>query len=226
MGPASFFSTVKWASSCTGDFLSNDKVLYIAQKSGNSANDIYSTARLAPVSLKYYGRCLRSGSYTVKLHFAEIMLTADLRNNTVGRRIFDIYIQGDRVWKDFNIAEEAGGIAKGIIKEYIANVTGNTLEIHLYWSGKGTIALPVKGVYGPLISAITVTPNFDPRTGLSIVSIVGIVAGSVVAILLVLVALWRTGYLGRKEIDKGQLTEGLVTLSANAGFAILIAFFS
>jgi hypothetical protein len=61
--------------------------------------------------------------------------------------------------KDFNIVEEAGGVGKGITKEFVVEVNDNTLEIHLYWAGKGTNAIPVEGVYGPLISAITVTPS-------------------------------------------------------------------
>lgn len=31
-----------------------------------------------------------------------------------------------------------------------------SLEIRLYWVGKGNVVIPVKGVYGPLISVITV----------------------------------------------------------------------
>ncbi|KAF9619571.1 hypothetical protein IFM89_007398 [Coptis chinensis] len=46
---------------------------------------------------------------------------------------------GERIWKDFNIAQEVGGVGKSIIKEYNANVLGSTLEIHLSWAGKGTI---------------------------------------------------------------------------------------
>lgn len=68
------------------------------------------------------------------------------------------------VWKDFNIMEEAGGVGKVVVKE-LDNVivNGSTLEIHLYWAGKGTTAIPNRGVYGPLISAITVTPSkFHP----------------------------------------------------------------
>ncbi|PIA33881.1 hypothetical protein AQUCO_03900022v1 [Aquilegia coerulea] len=204
MGPSSFYSNDKWACSATGDFLGNDKLPYMASAK-TPDEDIYSTARLAPFSLKYYGRCLLKGSYTVKLHFAEIMLTADRKNNTRGKRIFDVYIQGDRVLKDFNIAEEAGGINKGIIKEYKVNVTGSTIEIHLYWSGKGSTALPFRGVYGPLISAISVTPNFDPRTGLSAGAIAGIVVASFVAVLLMLAVLRKKGYLGGKDLEDKEL---------------------
>lgn len=35
----------------------------------------------------------------------------------------------------------------------------NTLEIYFYWAGKGTNSIPQRGVYGPLISAISVTPS-------------------------------------------------------------------
>ncbi|PIA33878.1 hypothetical protein AQUCO_03900020v1 [Aquilegia coerulea] len=216
MSPSSFSVEDKWAISSTGDFLGNDRAAFIA-RTERADEDIYSTARLAPLSLKYYGRCLRKGSYTVKLHFAEIMLTTDLSNNIRGRRIFDVYIQGDKVLTDFNIAEEAGGIRKGIVKEYKnVTVTGSTLEIHLYWSGKGTTSLPVIGTYGPLISAISVTPNFDPSTGLSAGAIAGIVVGSFVAVLLILAVLWKMGYLcgdaEDKELRSLEMQTGYFTL--------------
>lgn len=61
---------------------------------------------------------------------------------------------------DFNIMEQAGGAGRGITREFKnVTVTGSTLEIHLYWTGKGTNALPDRGDYGPLISAIAVTPS-------------------------------------------------------------------
>ncbi len=61
--------------------------------------------------------------------------------------------------RDFNIMKEAGGVGIGIFREYDVLVNGSTLEIHLYWAGKGTSAIPNRGVYGPLISAIEVTPS-------------------------------------------------------------------
>ena len=73
------------------------------------------------------------------------------------------FLQGTVVRKDFNIMEEAGGaVGKGIYEDFDATVDGSTLEIHLYWSGKGTNFVPNKGVYGPLISAIAVTPSDLP----------------------------------------------------------------
>ena len=77
---------------------------------------------------------------------------------------FDILIwfiaQGKVVLKDFNIAERANGTGKVHVEEINdVLVSGSTMEIHLYWAGKGTNALPVKGVHGPLISAITITSS-------------------------------------------------------------------
>lgn len=61
--------------------------------------------------------------------------------------------------KDFNIEDEAGGTDIPIFKTFNASVTSHTLKIHFYWAGKGTTGIPVRGVYGPLISAISVDPS-------------------------------------------------------------------
>ena len=65
-------------------------------------------------------------------------------------------MQGRRVLKDFNIANEAQGVGKELIKEFPAHVSTNDLEIRFYWAGKGTTNIPYRSVYGPLISAISV----------------------------------------------------------------------
>ncbi|KAL5123564.1 putative LRR receptor-like serine/threonine-protein kinase [Glycine soja] len=61
------------------------------------------------------------------------------------------------VWKDFNIAYEAGGVGKEIKIPFPAYVNNNSLEIRFYWARKGTNAIPYKSIYGPLILAISVT---------------------------------------------------------------------
>lgn len=68
-------------------------------------------------------------------------------------------LQGKLVLKDFIIAAEAGGIRKEVVKRFTAVVNSSTLEIRLYWAGKGTTGIPTRGVYGPLISAISVNPG-------------------------------------------------------------------
>jgi hypothetical protein len=54
---------------------------------------LYSTARISPISLTYFHYCLENGNYTVNLHFSEIQFTNDLTYKSLGRRIFDIYVQ-------------------------------------------------------------------------------------------------------------------------------------
>ncbi|KAK9907157.1 hypothetical protein M0R45_002402 [Rubus argutus] len=137
------------------------------------------------------------------------MFTDDKTYSSLGRRVFDIYIQGSLVQKDFNIANEAGGFGKAVLKNFTAHVTTNTLEIRLFWAGKGTTGIPVRGVYGPLISAISVDPNFVPPqeaspgggggSGISIGVVVGIVAGGIFIILLVFSILWWKGFLRREK---------------------------
>lgn len=69
-------------------------------------------------------------------------------------------MQGNLLERDFDIAERAGGVGKPFTRQIDeVQVNGSTLEIHLQWSGKGSIVIPTRGVYGPLISAITITPS-------------------------------------------------------------------
>ncbi|KAG6689042.1 hypothetical protein I3842_11G156300 [Carya illinoinensis] len=161
----------KWAYSSTGVFTGKQETSYLAESSGSlnvTGPDFYQTARLSPLSLKYYGLCLRKGSYKVKLYFAEIMFSDDQTFSSLGRRIFDVSIQGKLYLKDFNIMDKAKVAGNGTFKEFDVSVEGSTLEIHLYWAGKGTTAIPERPVYGPLISAISVEPKLrglDLQTG-------------------------------------------------------------
>ncbi|KAJ7981869.1 Receptor-like kinase [Quillaja saponaria] len=130
-GPAKFFqSSTNWAFSSTGHSIDDDHPSdsYIWTNSSRlpiTNSKLYMNARISPISLTYYGFCLGNGIYMVNLHFAEIMFTNDKTYSSLGRRVFDIYIQ-----------------------------------IRLYWAGKGTTSIPDEGVYGPLISAISVDSDF------------------------------------------------------------------
>lgn len=57
--------------------------------------------------------------------------------------------------KDFNIEAEAKGVLTPYTKSYNVSVTNSRLEIRFYWAGKGTQAIPDRGIHGPLISAIS-----------------------------------------------------------------------
>ncbi|KAK2998883.1 hypothetical protein RJ639_024548, partial [Escallonia herrerae] len=138
-----------------------------------------------------------------RLHFAEIMFSDDNLYSSLGRRIFDVYIQGKLEPKDFNIADEAGGVGKEIIKQFTVVVSKSTLEIRFYWAGKGTTGIPVRGVYGPLISAISLDSDFVPpsenRNSISVGTVVGIVVAVVFVTFFVLGIFWWRGSLRRKD---------------------------
>ncbi|CAL0303725.1 unnamed protein product [Lupinus luteus] len=201
----------QWAYSSTGIYLGNEDANHLAKNTfylNISGPEYYQTARVAPLSLNYYGLCMMKGNYNVKLHFAEIMFSDDRTFSSLGRRIFDVSIQGIKYLKDYNIMEAAGGVGKGITEEFDVDVNDSTLEIHLYWAGKGTNAIPHRGVYGPLISAITVAPNFKIKSGgLSAGAIGGIVAASCVFVVLILFALRKMGFLGGKDTTDKELLD-------------------
>lgn len=94
--PIRFFqSKYNWAYSSTGHFQDGTHSYIWSDQSTLSMEnpELYMTARLSPLSLTYYGYCLMNGNYIVNLHFAEIVFTSDGNYTSLGRRIFDVYIQ-------------------------------------------------------------------------------------------------------------------------------------
>lgn len=96
-----FYSRPDWAFSSTGNFMDNDidadSYIYTSTSALYNVNgpdsELYKTARASPLSLTYYGVCMMNGNYTVKLHFAELLFTNDSSFNSLGKRIFDVYLQ-------------------------------------------------------------------------------------------------------------------------------------
>jgi uncharacterized protein YegP (UPF0339 family) len=56
------------------------------------------------------------GRYRVKLHFAETFFDAAQGNGGVGRRRFDVLVNGRTTLADFDIAREAGGSFRAVVK--------------------------------------------------------------------------------------------------------------
>ncbi|KAM6552387.1 hypothetical protein CsatB_002195 [Cannabis sativa] len=168
VGAAYYLPKSPWGISNTGDFYGAETTGYIAN-SESALDMLYKTARISPLSLTYFGRCLANGSYTVKLHFSEIIFRDNKSYFSLGRRIFDVYVQGKLEFKDFNIEKNASGVDKEIVKVVKPVVVSDkTLEIRLQWTGKGTRNVPKIGSYGSLISAISVEPflrGLDLQTG-------------------------------------------------------------
>ncbi|KAH7651405.1 Non-specific serine/threonine protein kinase protein [Dioscorea alata] len=215
-GPSYYSSyNEKWAFSSTGySLIGTQDMPYIVKNvspisgASNANPELYTTARRNPISLTYYGLCLLNGNYTVNLHFAEIMFSDDQTYSSLGRHFFDVSIQGRKVLRDFNIAKEANETGRPIIKNFNAMVNSNTLEIHLQWAGKGTTFIPRPGVYGPLISAISVTPNFKLNTVENHELPKGTILGIIVAagcLVIVLVSVFIFFFLRRKGAENNEL---------------------
>ncbi|KAK9936662.1 hypothetical protein M0R45_013491 [Rubus argutus] len=220
-GGAKFFPKPNWGVSSTGFFWDTNITAkdYIADNESTllmENSELYTNARLNPLSLTYYAKCLRDGNYTVKLHFAEIIIRGNRSFYSVGRRIFDVYIQEKLVWKDFNIAKEANGVDKEVIKETKAvQVKNKTLEIRFHWSAKGTTASPRRGVYGPLISAISIKSEFKPPNKRKMYIVVG--ASVLCLFFFIFGILWWKGCLDSKTSRE----EALRGLDLQTGFFTL-----
>uniref|UniRef100_A0A0E0AS42 non-specific serine/threonine protein kinase n=1 Tax=Oryza glumipatula TaxID=40148 RepID=A0A0E0AS42_9ORYZ len=169
LGGSSYYVTseTRWGVSNVGKYFqspNDSKIIYSNEKIQNAVvSELFQTARMSPSSLRYFGLGLENGNYTVLLQFAELGYPDSPTWKSLGRRVFDIYIQGDLKEKDFDIRKMAGGKSfTAVYKSYTTTVSKNFLEIHLFWAGKGTCCIPIQGYYGPLISALSITPNFTP----------------------------------------------------------------
>ncbi|GKV44298.1 hypothetical protein SLEP1_g51490 [Rubroshorea leprosula] len=213
LGTASFnvVGTEKWAVSNVGLFSDRKNITYVqntlAEVRYTNSPKLYQSSRISPGSLRYYGLGLENGPYTVNLHFAETAFDDQSTQTwkSLGRRVFDIYIQGTIAFKDFDISKAAGGVERAITMIFNATVTENYLEIHLFWAGKGTCCEPENGYYGSSISAINVVSNFtstkENRTGM----IVG-VSVPVGVVTLTLILIFVAFYLRRgKDDDEEEL---------------------
>ncbi|XP_058071787.1 probable LRR receptor-like serine/threonine-protein kinase At1g56140 isoform X2 [Magnolia sinica] len=143
------------------DINGNDLYTHSQSQIKNTSDPmLFWTTRISQGSLRYYKLGLVNGQYSVTLQFAEIQIKDSITRRR-GRRVFDIFAQGNLQLKDFDIRKEADGVSySAVLKTFKVNVSKNFLEIHLFWAGKGTCCIPGNGIYGPSISAIRVTPDF------------------------------------------------------------------
>ncbi|KAK4838756.1 hypothetical protein QYF36_016191 [Acer negundo] len=239
LGPSSYFvtNTSRWGVSNVGYFTGSNNPQYTSFSQSQFTNtldsELFQTARISASSLRYYGLGLENGNYNVTLQFTEMDILDTTSWESIGRRKFDIYIQGYRVLKDFDIKKEAGGISKRAVqKKFRAQVSENYLEIHLFWAGKGTCCIPNQGTYGPSISAISATPDFIPtvsnnpptsssktnRTGL----IVGIVVGVGLVSFLLAAILWIIQRRKRpSKDDDDEVLQGMDVKPYTFSYAVL-----
>ncbi|XP_031392962.1 probable LRR receptor-like serine/threonine-protein kinase RFK1 isoform X1 [Punica granatum] len=204
-----------WGFSSTGDFMDDNdfqnlRYTVSLQSPNPNLTNLQSTVRRSPISLSYFHYCLENGNYTVTLHFAEIEFTNDRTYSSLGRRVFDIYVQDKLVKKDFDIEVAAGGAQKPTVQIYNVTLMDNILDVRLYWAGKGTTRIPRRGVYGPLISAISVVSDTkvcpSGRKGSTVRIVIGIGVGAFSLVFVLLSFLWWK-YCSRRNaaLEKGML---------------------
>ncbi|RLM66430.1 hypothetical protein C2845_PM16G19810 [Panicum miliaceum] len=176
LGAASYYvinnGAPTWGVSNVGKFMYGSPGGYYRIQSSNVSYSMYSSsrlfrntldselfqnARMSPSSLRYFGVGLENGNYVVTLQFAEFIFEDSQTWKSLGKRVFDIYVQGERKERNFDIRKEARGSYAAVQKQYSVPVTRNFLEIHLFWAGKGTCCIPNQGFYGPSISAFSIT---------------------------------------------------------------------
>lgn len=231
IGPASFFvsETKRWALSNVGIFTDATNYQFTCSTSNailhmpEPDQALFQTARTSASSLRYYGLGLQNGNYTVNLGFAETAFPDDSQWTSRGRRLFDIYIQGILMSKDFDIRKEAGGKSfRAVEKAFNVQVSENYVEIHFFWAGKGTCCMPSRGTYGPSISAIRVSPDFTPtfpdKRKNKMPLVTGIAVGVGVALFLsTFVACYYLGIIKRpssnQETDALRVATGALTFN-------------
>jgi len=89
---------------------------------------------------------LLDAEYTVRLHFAELQ-----PNVEPGERVFEVWIDGERVLDALDVTQEAGGAFRGVVHEMNHTISGNRLQVEL--KARDGSARP------PIINGIEVQKN-------------------------------------------------------------------
>lgn len=99
LGPATYHvtDTNRWAVSNVGLFSGSNNPQYTSTSPSQFSNtldsELFQTARISAGSLRYYGLGLENGNYTLTLQFAEIAFVNSNSWQSLGRRVFNVYIQ-------------------------------------------------------------------------------------------------------------------------------------
>ncbi len=79
-------------------------------------------------------------TYVVRLHFAE--LTADVQ---AGDRVFDVFVNDEKVLDSFDIVADAGGAFRGVVKEFAVENEA-ALRVQLQQTATATLAPCISGI--------------------------------------------------------------------------------
>ncbi|KAK9906928.1 hypothetical protein M0R45_002605 [Rubus argutus] len=217
-----FYVAANQLSGSFPDFIANWTSIYALSFSGNNFHGnipaiIFNFSNLAYLDISdvedshfWFPHSTNSFGLVYLIYPSGIMEKHCPRGKPNYHSLFDVYIQGERKLKDFNIIDKAGGPNKVHIENFTAvNVNNSTLQIHFYSAGFMFLE------NGPLISAISITPEYKLRKQLSPLNIALMtVVSTIVFLLFLLLFAWLMGWLGNadhlQEIDIGL--EKAVTL--------------
>ncbi|KAF2305355.1 hypothetical protein GH714_004200 [Hevea brasiliensis] len=187
--------------------------LFKSTSGGNNSKAVECFSNL-PCLKDYYSLHINCGGgpiaigkfrYEADEGYGEIVIRDNRSFQSLGRRIFDVYIQDERVLPDFEIKKEVQGVDKELIKQFKAVVKDGTLEIRFRWVGKGTTTAPQKGIYGPLISAIDVQADFKPPINRKKFIVAGAIVLPLFLIFIIMGILWWKGCLGGRVLRERDL---------------------
>lgn len=110
---------------------------------------VYTTERYGPEKKFNYAFDVENGTYSIKLHFAEIYWGATGGGSgSAGKRVFDVTIEDQLVLDDYDIFAEVGAAVPSV-KEFIIKVIDGNLVLSFDSSG-------LNGVDSPKVSAIEI----------------------------------------------------------------------
>lgn len=97
LGPSGYHvsDTNRWGVSNVGYSTGSPQYIIFSESEFTNTLDseLFLTARSSASSLRYYGLGLENGNYNVTLQFAEIANLDSSGWKSLGRRLFDIYVQ-------------------------------------------------------------------------------------------------------------------------------------
>jgi hypothetical protein len=145
-GPAVTTSGVSWSAQ---QFGTGGKTYTNAVAIGNTSDDVlYQSEYSTATGNIAYDIPVQNGTYTVRLHFAEIYFGAPGGGSPgAGQRVFDVAVEGQLRLDDYDINADVGPVTAAV-KEFPAQVTDGKVDVDL-----------TSVVNQAKISAIEVVPN-------------------------------------------------------------------
>lgn len=153
-GPADldYLADMLWNQNSEYGYMDGNISEFPSKEISNTDEDvIYQTERY---NMAGYKVRIRNGNYNVKLMFA------DNYSETVGQRVFDIYLEHNRVIENLDIYQQVGKNT-ALIKEF-ADVQVNDEVLDIHFADKVNSAM----INGIIISEATTGLNDDSETGL------------------------------------------------------------